>query len=317
MDSRSDEYIDFVVEKDDVGQRLDLFLAIHETDAGISRSQIKDLLTAGHISVNDQKKKAAYRLRAGDRIEVFVPAPVSIDLVPEEVPFKIIFEDHDLIVLSKPPGLVVHPACGHQSGTLVHGLLFHCDDLAGINGEQRPGIVHRLDKDTSGVMVVAKNDRAHHSLVEQFKGRRVKKTYRALLDGIPKLSSGRIDSAIGRHPVNRKKMAVREYAGKEAITNWKVIESFPAGFAYVEIGLETGRTHQIRVHMAAAGFPVAGDDVYGRKNQLSLGLGITRQCLHAFKLSIEHPVSGEFMTFCAPLCDDMLNTLEILRGSRG
>jgi len=264
------------------------------------------------VVVNGLVQKAKYSLQAGDNITLVIPAKPPSGLVAEPLDFVTLHEDEDLIVLVKPPGIVVHPAAGHSTATLVHGLLHHCGGLSGINGELRPGIVHRLDKDTSGVMVVAKTDFAHQALADQFKRREVKKTYRALVDGKPIGQSGRVDLPIGRHPVKRKKMATRE-DGREAVTNWRVLERFAFGLALLELGLETGRTHQIRVHMAALSHPVAGDSVYGRKNSRYLELGITRQCLHAHTLAFSHPRTGENLQFVAPLWPDMLYTLELLR----
>jgi len=306
----------FVAAKDNIGQRLDAFLAGKIPAGSISRSRIKALLLEGHITVNDAFAKPSYRLRPGDRVAVNLPSVTPVELLPEKVDFQILFEDENLIVISKPPGLVVHPACGHQSGTLVHGLLFHCDDLSGISGEERPGIVHRLDKDTSGAMVVAKNDHAHQSLLTQFKDRQVTKIYQALADGIPAVPSGRFELPIGRHPFSRRKMAIAERQGRPAVTNWQLLEAFPqAGLSLLELSLETGRTHQIRVHLANAGYPVAGDEVYGRKNRkLYEGLRISRQNLHSSKLGFTHPVSGEALLFTAPLWSDMVQTLGILRG---
>ncbi|MFN2365192.1 MAG: pseudouridine synthase, partial [Desulfurivibrionaceae bacterium] len=196
--------------KNHAGRRLDSYLADELSESGLSRSRIKELLTSGYIKVNDGVVKAAYRLRQNDELVVRQPPLLPVDLIPEPVEFKILHEDADLIVLSKPPGLVVHPACGHRAGTLVHGLLFHCDNLSGISGVERPGIVHRLDRDTSGVMVVAKNDKAHHDLAGQFKARQVEKIYRAILDGVPARSQGRIEMPIGRHRIDRRKMAINE-----------------------------------------------------------------------------------------------------------
>ncbi len=298
------------------GQRLDLYLAGHLAAPGLTRSRIQQLVRDGQVLVNGVSlRKARYLVREGDSLLVMIPSPVSSELAAEPVVFTPLHEDADLIVLAKPPATVVHPACGHSGGTLVHGLLYHCEQLSGINGELRPGIVHRLDKDTSGVMVVAKSDFAHQSLVAQFKERRVKKIYQAIVDGIPAGPAGRVVLPIGRHPVQRKKMAVRP-DGREAVTNWQVLEKFPQGFALLSIRLETGRTHQIRVHMAALGHPIAGDSLYGRKNPRYADLGITRQCLHAEVLAFCHPRSGELLEFAAPLWPDLLHTLALLRQGR-
>lgn len=300
------------------GQRLDQFLAQHvEVDGDFSRGMFQDLVAQQRILVNGMARKNNYRVRAHEVITISVPPPVPSALVPEPIDLQIIHEDDHVLVLSKPPGLVVHPACGNLTGTLVHGLLYHCHDLSGINGQVRPGIVHRLDKDTSGVMVIAKNDLAHHSLAEQFKDKSARKTYHAILSGVPSSESGRICTTMGRHPVNRKKMAVLARDGKEAITTWKLLSSFGHAFSFVEVTIETGRTHQIRVHMAYIGVPVAGDQVYGKHNDLFPALGVHRQCLHASKLSFLHPATGERVTFEADLPSDMRGVLDRLQAGQG
>lgn len=304
----------FIIER--AGQRLDLYLATQLEDEGVTRSRIQQFIREGMVTVNGVARKAKYLLQTGDDITVTIPPVAPSELVGEPVEFVTLHEDEDLIVLVKPPGIVVHPAAGHSSATLVHGLLYHCSGLSGTNGDLRPGIVHRLDKDTSGVMVVAKTDFAHQALADQFKRREVKKIYQALVDGRPIGQSGRVDLPIGRHPVHRKKMAIRD-DGREAVTNWRVLERFVHGLTLLELGLETGRTHQIRVHMAALSHPVAGDSVYGRKNSLYPELGITRQCLHAHTLAFSHPRTGEKLQFTAPLWKDMLYTLELLRQADG
>ena len=304
----------FVIERG--GQRLDLYLASQLDQEGLTRSRIQQLIRAGMVLVNGTVQKAKYLLQAGDRLTVAIPPSPPSELVGEPVDFITLHEDEDLIVLAKPPGIVVHPASGHRSATLVHGLLHHCGGLSGINGELRPGIVHRLDKDTSGVMVVAKSDFAHQALAGQFKQRQVKKIYQALVEGKPTMQSGRVDLPIGRPPVQRKKMAIRE-DGREAVTNWRVLERFAQGLTLLELSLETGRTHQIRVHMAALSHPVAGDSVYGRKNSRYAEMGISRQCLHAHTLAFIHPRTGEDLQFIAPLWPDMLYTLELLRQTGG
>lgn len=302
----------FVVDR--AGQRLDLYLASRLEGEGLTRSRIQQLIRAETVLVNGIVRKAKYLLQAGDNLSLAIPPETSSasELIGEPVAFVTLHEDDDLIVVAKPPGVVVHPGSGHSTATLVHGVLHHCGELSAINGDLRPGIVHRLDKDTSGVMVVAKTDFAHQALADQFKRREVKKIYQALVDGKPIGQAGRVELPIGRHPVHRKKMAVRE-DGREAVTNWRVLERFVQGFALLELGLETGRTHQIRVHMAALSHPVAGDPVYGRKNSRYPELGITRQCLHAHTLSFSHPRTGENLRFTAPLWPDMLYTLELLR----
>lgn len=294
------------------GQRLDIFLA--GALCGFSRSLLSQLIHDGRVLVNRAPSKSSYRLKAGDQISVDIPPPAPARLVPAPVDFITIFEDEDLLVISKPPGLVVHPACGHRESTLVHGLLFACKDLAGIGGLSRPGIVHRLDKDTSGLMVVAKNDRSHLGLVRLFKERRVEKIYRAILSGRPRESAGRIALSIGRHPVHRQKMAVVAQGGREAATRWQVLEELAFAYTYVELRPETGRTHQIRVHMSYLGHPVAGDRLYGAKAAAAgSGVLISRQCLHALSLAFPHPISGRPMSFTAPLWPDMAELLKALR----
>lgn len=299
----------FHVTTKSLGQRLDMYLAGQPQLTEFTRSGLQGLIREGQVLVNDQVKKTGYRLHADERITVNIPPLAPSPLVPEKVAFDVLYEDDDLVVLSKPPGIVVHPACGHRHGTLVHGLLYHCDNLSGISGEERPGIVHRLDKDTSGAMVVAKNDLAHHGLIEQFKSRTIKKRYRAILSGHLTPQSGRIESPIGRHPIHRKKMAVRPNNGREAVTTWQVEKEFVAPYTLVELGLETGRTHQIRVHMASLGCPVAGDSMYGKVTALDQDLGIERQCLHAYALSFVHPRSGLAINCIAPLWPDIVAVL--------
>ncbi|MEW6220818.1 MAG: RluA family pseudouridine synthase [Thermodesulfobacteriota bacterium] len=297
----------------EVGQRLDLVLANGRLP-GLSRSRIAVLMRAGHVLVSGRPEKPGYRLRPGDSVRVTLPPPVATELAPVPVDFRILHEDADLIVVAKPPGVVVHPASSHQGETLVHGLLYHCRDLSGIGGVERPGIVHRLDKDTSGVMVIAKHDQAHRLLVTQFQDRRVEKRYLALVAGRPPAPSGRIALPIGRHPVQRQKMAIRPGDGREAATRWRLVEAFPQ-VALVELTLETGRTHQIRVHMAAIGHPVVGDRVYGRA--VCLPVAVPRQLLHSQILSFCHPGSGEMMRFVAPVWPDFEDVLAALRRTGG
>jgi 23S rRNA pseudouridine1911/1915/1917 synthase len=301
----------FVVTPDLSGKRLDLLVVDYHYCVEFTRSRIQHLIRSGNIVVDDAVRKTGYRVREGETIRILVPPPQPTSLIPQELQFAVLHEDQDVIVLSKPPGLVVHPSPGHFQGTLVHGLLYHCRNLSGIGGELRPGSVHRLDKDPSGIMIAAKNDLAHQSLIKQFKKRTVEKIYLALLAGVPGSRSGRIAAAIGRHPVHRKKMAVLREGGRESATNWEVLEYFTR-FSFVRLRLETGRTHQIRVHMASLGCPIAGDPVYGGKNKINNPL-ITRLCLHSFSLAFEHPRSGQRLSFTAPLWPDMENILRILR----
>lgn len=307
------EFIKLYVPKEREGQRLDHFIA--EMVPGTSRSRLVNLIRNGYVLVNGSWSKSGNRLKGGERIEVTLPPPEPIAIEPEEVEFAVLHEDDDLLVISKPPGVVVHPASGHKTGTLVHGLLAHCDNLSGISGVERPGIVHRLDKDTSGIMVVAKSDKAHHELVELFKTRQVKKVYHTIVVGRPRTHKGCISGAIGRHRSNRKKMAVLQHGGREAVTCWSVLQECADILTYLEVRPETGRTHQIRVHMAHLGHPVAGDALYGYKQQKQINdtYCIERQCLHAYSLSFTHPVSGKWLEFVSPLWPDMQTILEAIR----
>jgi 23S rRNA pseudouridine1911/1915/1917 synthase len=291
-----------------IGCRLDHFLV--RLIPGASRTVLSESARTGLILVDGRQRKSSYCLKADEIVAgTLYVAPAMDHLSPEEISFDILFEDAHLLVLSKPPGLVVHPGSGNQAGTLANGLLFHCQAIAGVGGDAvRPGIVHRLDKDTSGLMVVAKNEETHRRLVDAFKTRMVTKRYLALLYGIPKQNSGRIVAPIGRHPVHRQKMAIRE-SGRFAVTNWQVIQEFSAGFSLVQLNIETGRTHQIRVHMASIGYPVAGDSLYsgGRGKRK-----FPRQLLHSSHLSFVHPITGEDMAFSAPLWPDFSLILDQL-----
>ncbi len=300
--------------------RLDRFLA--SRPLGLSRSRIQYLIKSGAVQVNSSSSKPSYILKAGDQILVNIPPPTPQKIEPEPVAFEILYEDESIIVINKPPGLVVHPAPGHLKGTLVHGLLYHCKDLAGIGGVLRPGIVHRLDKDTSGLMVVAKNDQAHEGLVAQFKAGKVKKEYIALVHGVPEKKYGSIETAIGRHPKRRKEMAVTKVGGKVALTFWKVREIYSNQFSLLSLTIKTGRTHQIRVHLSYMGYPVVGDPVYGYgknwwKRHPKLGrMGLpspTRQMLHSCLLGFTHPIKNNYKEYSAPLPEDMKILLEGLK----
>ncbi|WP_168720262.1 RluA family pseudouridine synthase [Thermosulfurimonas marina] len=291
------------------GKRLDVFLS--ERLPGLTRSRIKRLISEGRVSISEEGKiKPSRPVRAGEEILVRVPPPEEVPLEPEPVPLEILYEDEDLAVIVKPPGVVVHPAVGHLRGTLVHGLLGRLSGLSGVGGSLRPGIVHRLDKDTSGLMVVAKNDRAHLRLAAMFKGREVEKWYLALVHGVPEPRSGRITVPIGRHPVHRKKMLAGAPRGREAETFYRVREVFRK-WALLEVRPVTGRTHQIRVHLSHLGHPIVGDVLYGGKRPG--GPPAARQMLHAWRLSFVHPVTGKRMVFEAPLPEDFENILEELR----
>lgn len=289
------------------GSRLDL--ALKKVLPAISRSRVQQLIDGGHVLVNGGEAKASYRVRTGDEISVVIPEPQPLRVVAEDLPLDIIYEDGDLLVLNKPVGMTVHPAPSHFRGTLVNAVLAHCHDLSGIGGYLRPGIVHRLDKDTSGLILVAKNDLTHLRLAKAIKEREVKRFYLALVHGVPVPRQGRIDAPIGRHPVRRKEMAVTPINSRPAITNYQVLEEFP-GYSLIEARLETGRTHQIRVHMAYIGHPVVGDLVYGRRKG---NLGLQTQALHAARLVFRHPISGEVMDFRAPLPEAFQETLDRLR----
>jgi 23S rRNA pseudouridine1911/1915/1917 synthase len=299
---------EYTVTVSDAGVRLDHFLS-RQSDLGLSRSQIVRLIESGHITVNQNRPKPSYKLRADDKITLTVPPPAKLDVIPENIPLSILYEDDDLIVVNKARGMTVHPGAGRGTGTLVNALLSHCSNLSGIGGVLRPGIVHRLDKDTSGLIVVAKSDLAHQALAKQFKARQVSKKYLALVHGIVKQGHGVVETLIGRHRVKRKKMAVladigdggRGMRGKEAITHYRVVERFK-NYALVELELKTGRTHQIRVHMSYLGFPLVGDPVYGKKKE---EFKVAGQLLHAAKLGFKHPRTGENLEFTAPLPEDM------------
>jgi 23S rRNA pseudouridine1911/1915/1917 synthase len=279
------------------GQRLDQFLRA-ELPA-YSRTFLQHLIQAGHIFVNGSPTKSSYKVRAGDTIAVEIPPPRPLEAQPEEIALDVLYEDADLIVVNKPVGMVVHPAAGNLTGTLVNALLHHCrGQLAGIGGVQRPGIVHRLDKGTSGCIVVAKTDAAHQSLVAQFKTRRVRKIYRAVCVGRLARLTGKIESAIGRSERDRKKMSATARRGRPSLTEYRVLKQH-ADCALVELTLHTGRTHQIRVHMAHIGHPLVGDVVYGKTK-----IAVARPMLHAYKLGVTHPRTGETMDFTAPMPDD-------------
>ncbi len=293
------------------GKRLDAWLAAEQPEH--SRARWQALIQEGRVTVNDESVKRNHKLRTGDKVEWTIPDPVSTQTLPEDIPLDILYEDAHIIVINKPAGLVVHPAVGNRTGTLVNALLHHCTDLAGIGGEIRPGIVHRLDKDTSGVMVVAKTEAALNELARQFKARETEKEYRTIVRGLPAPPRGTVKTTIGRHPIHRKKMAADVRNGRHAVSTYEVVESF-VGAALLRIQIETGRTHQIRVHMAHIKHPVIGDKLYGRAH--TNGIKADRQMLHAAKLSIAHPDTGEQMHFSAPLPDDMETLIATLRTDR-
>ncbi|TYQ31564.1 RluA family pseudouridine synthase [Pseudanabaena sp. UWO310] len=290
-------------------QRIDLFLSQHLNE--LSRSRIQSLIDEGYVTINDilcDNKKNL--IKAGDRIQLITPASVALDIVAQEIPLEVLYEDEHLLVINKPAGLVVHPAAGHSDGTLVNALLAHCQELSGINGTQRPGIVHRLDKDTSGAMVVAKNDRAHQDLQAQIQAKTARREYLGIVRGVPKSESGIVDAAIARHKSDRKKMAVVE-DGRKAITHWQISERL-GNYTLVKFDLETGRTHQIRVHSAYMGWAIAGDPIYGYPNK-ETSQYLSGQALHAWKLTFTHPVSGDIITNIAPLPIGFEKLLTFLR----
>lgn len=296
-----------IVDEGAAGERLDRFLAGRELE--VSRSHIQKLIESGCVLVDGRTAKANAKLREGDAVEMELPEAQELEILPEAIPLDILYEDSDVIVINKARGMVVHPAAGAADGTLVNALLHHCEDLSGINGVIRPGIVHRLDKDTSGVMVAAKNDRAHVDLAEQIREKTAQRIYRAIVCGTIAEDRGEIRAPIGRHPMERKKMAVVP-GGKEARTLFRVVERFPA-HTLVECRLKTGRTHQIRVHMAYIGHPLLGDPKYGRKMP-----DIAGQALHSCELSFTHPRTKERMTFAAEMPEDMKAILHALRRGR-
>ena len=289
-------YYTFTVQNE-VGKRIDIFLS--EELEELSRSRIQSLIKSGEVLVNEKIINKSYELRADDRIEFTLPEPVKTEIEPENIPIDIIYEDKDLLVVNKPRGMVVHPAAGHTSQTLVNALMYACDSLSGINGELRPGIVHRIDKDTSGLLVVAKNDVSHRALAQQFSVHSITRIYHAITQNRVGVYEGTIDKPIGRNPNDRKKMAVTEKNSKRAVTHFKVTEEF-SKHSLIECRLETGRTHQIRVHMAYIGHPILGDTVYGAKKQ---PYGIEGQILHAKTLGFIHPSTGEYMEFTSDYPD--------------
>ena len=303
----------FVIGETEADQRLDSALA---AIAGISRSQARRWIDNDRVRVNAKSCRASQTVRLGDELEATPPPLVASPIEPEEIALEVLYEDDHLIAIDKSAGVVVHPGPGHSSGTLVNALLHHCGDLAGIGGVERPGIVHRLDQGTSGVMVVAKTDDAHRHLAEQFQQHTVERAYRAVVRGVPRADQGRVDRSIGRHPRDRKRMSVRGTASREARTAWQVAQRFPkCQRALLDVFPETGRTHQIRVHLASVGLPITGDTVYGRSRGRERDLG--RPALHAATLGFVHPRSGERMRFEAPLPDDLVALLASLERREG
>ena len=290
------------------GERLDAFLS--RSVDGLSRSAAQKLIAEGNVLLRGKSARKNDRLAEGDTVSLTIPEPKEVDIVPKNIPLEIVYEDEDVAVINKPKGLVVHPAAGHQDDTLVNGLLYAMgDSLSGINGELRPGIVHRIDKDTSGLLAIAKNDLAHTVLASQLKDHTMARTYEAIVCGSFREDSGTVDAPIGRHPSDRKKMCVTQRNSKPAITHWEVVERF-RGYTHIRCRLETGRTHQIRVHMAYIGHPILGDTVYGHKKP---ELGQDSQCLHAGALCFRHPRDGRPVMVFAPLPEYFTQVLDKLR----
>ncbi|UIN47709.1 RluA family pseudouridine synthase [Bacillus licheniformis] len=303
------EHYEMTVHEEYKGERIDKYLTAVEADW--SRTQVQQWIKEDRVLVNGNAVKANYKVQEGDAVSVHVPEPEPLDVTAEPMDLDIYYEDQDVLVVNKPRGMVVHPAPGHLTGTLVNGLMAHCDDLSGINGVMRPGIVHRIDKDTSGLLMVAKNDMAHESLVNQLVNKTVTRKYTALVHGVIPHDHGTIDAPIGRDKKDRQSMTVTRENGKHAVTHFEVIERFD-DFTVVECQLETGRTHQIRVHMKYIGFPLAGDPKYGPKKTVDFN----GQVLHAGVLGFDHPRIGEYVEFEAPLPDDMKNLLDKIRNKR-
>ena len=288
--------------------RLDKYLA--EQFPEHTRSYLQKLIKDGEVLVNGKNVKTGYQLSKGDEVSVNIPEPKELDVEPQKMDLDIVYEDDDVILINKPKGMVVHPAPGHTTDTLVNGLLYHCkDNLSGINGVARPGIVHRIDRDTTGILIVCKNDMSHNSIAAQLKEHSINRRYRALVHGNLKEDTGTVEGAIGRHPIDRKKMSINEKNGKPAVTHYTVLERF-GNYTLIECRLETGRTHQIRVHMSSIGHPLVGDEVYG---PAKCPFKLQGQCLHAMVLGFVHPRSGEYMEFSAELPEYFEELLRKLR----
>ena len=295
-------------EEDEIGKRIDVYIAEYKEE--LSRSRGQKLIENGLVTVNGKVVKSNYKLRKGDILEVEIPDPKPLEIEAEDIPLDIIYEDKDVVIVNKPQGMVVHPAPGHYSGTLVNALMYHCkDDLSGINGQMRPGIVHRIDKDTSGVLMIAKSDAAHNSLAQQLAVHSITRKYYAVVCGNIKEDSGTVDKPIGRSPKDRKKMAVVQ-GGRRAVTHYRVLERFGGKYTLIEAQLETGRTHQIRVHMASLGHPLLGDTVYGSEKQ---PFKLQGQVLHAKVLGFNHPSDGRYVEFESPLPEYFEKLLTKLR----
>ena len=320
MDDSTTFRLTVPVQKDN--ERVDRFISDALED--LTRSRVQALIKAGLVSINGSDCKANSRVHGGDELRIFMPPPEITEAVPQKLPLEIVYEDIDLIVINKPPDMVVHPGVGNPDQTLVNGLLYHCTDLSGVGGIERPGVVHRIDKDTSGLLVFSKTDVAHQALSIQFRNHTIDRRYRCIVHGLLPTGQGTIETIYGRHPTDRKKFTSKLLTrGKQAITHWRILESFGGWISLLELKLETGRTHQIRVHMADAGYPVVGDQMYGATTRKANQTGdpylqdilkpIKRQMLHAYRLGFHHPVTNKKMLFQAPDPDDFAHLLEQLR----
>ena len=302
------EYLSITVDNQENNLRIDKLLSDRIPEQ--SRSYLQKLIKDGNITVNGNIVKPNYKVQANDLINLSLPEPEEPDILPENIPLDILYEDDDILVINKPKGMVVHPSAGHYTGTVVNAVMYHCNgNLSGINGVMRPGIVHRIDMDTTGAIVICKSDQAHQNLAEQLKVHSITRKYRAIVYGNFKDDNGTITGDIGRHPIDRKKMAIVQRNGKPAITHYHVLERFGA-YTYIECQLETGRTHQIRVHMASTGHPLLGDELYGPSK---CPFHLQGQCLHAMILGFQHPISGQYVQFEAPLPDYFTHLLQNLR----
>ena len=302
------EYLSITVDNQENNLRIDKLLSDRIPEQ--SRSYLQKLIKDGNITVNGSIVKPNYKVQANDLINLSLPEPEEPDILPENIPLDILYEDDDILVINKPKGMVVHPSAGHYTGTVVNAVMYHCNgNLSGINGVMRPGIVHRIDMDTTGAIVICKSDQAHQNLAEQLKVHSITRKYRAIVYGNFKDDNGTITGDIGRHPIDRKKMAIVQRNGKPAITHYHVLDRFGA-YTYIECQLETGRTHQIRVHMASTGHPLLGDELYGPSK---CPFHLQGQCLHAMILGFQHPISGQYVQFEAPLPDYFTHLLQNLR----
>lgn len=300
------EIYTFTPDDEQKNVRIDKFLSEQLPDQ--SRSYLQKLLKEGNVTVNEKPVKANYKVQLSDTVRLELPEPENPDILPEDIPLDILYEDEDVLIINKPKGMVVHPSVGHYTHTVVNAVMFHCKDhLSGINGVMRPGIVHRIDMDTTGAIVICKNDMAHQSLADQLKEHSITRKYRALVHGNLKEDEGMVEGPIGRHPTDRKKMAINHKNGKPAVTHYKVLERF-GSYTFIECQLETGRTHQIRVHMASIGHPLLGDELYGNPKNLAMK-GLQGQTLHAMVIGFVHPSTHEYMEFEAPLPEYFQNLL--------